>query len=50
MATGSNGQRNQHHNTEPDSQHRKRDGIIIKSVPALYTHDNKPEAANSAAP
>jgi hypothetical protein len=38
---GSNAQCNQHNNTDPDNQHRKRNGIIIEPVPALYAHDAK---------
>jgi hypothetical protein len=52
---GSNAQCNQHNNTDPDHQNRKRYGIIIEPVPALYTHDATPipeiaEAAIATAP
>jgi hypothetical protein len=39
LEAGSNAQCNQHNNTDPDNQHRKRNGIIIQPVSALYTHD-----------
>jgi hypothetical protein len=39
---GSNAQCKQHNNTDPDNQRRKRNGIIIEPVPALYTHDATP--------
>ena len=51
---GSNAQCNQHNNTDPDNQHRKRNGIIIEPVAVLYTHDAtsipKAEDAIAAAP
>jgi hypothetical protein len=55
MGAGSNAQCNQHNNSDPDNQSRKRNGIIIEPVPALNTHDatSTPkiaEAAIAAAP
>ena len=35
VGIGSNAQCNQHNNTDPDYQNRKRYGIIIEPVPAL---------------
>jgi hypothetical protein len=39
MGIGSNTQCNQHNDTDPNNQHRDRNGIVIEPMPALYTHD-----------
>jgi hypothetical protein len=46
----SNVQCNQHNNTDPNYERRKRYGIIFQPLPALYTHDAPidPETAEAA--
>ena len=39
FGAGSNTQCNQHNDTDPNNQHRDRNGIVIEPMPALYTHD-----------